>query len=821
MKNRPSAYFGLVLAMTLLWPNPTTAPRPSTYKPNPSSDFPAAFNTSTSRVGWLTIVWGDGPPGLNLRLEPIYTLTDELGRSIRLLINERLAQGGPDLLALNGQRVRVWGGWERGPGANVSSDVWEVTALHREAESSSTFAGDVTGPQPWVSLLCKFSDNASEPNPLSYFQQMYADAYPGLGHYWREQSYDLINVLNSQAFGWFTLPQPRAYYIPPAPAYANLSQLAEDCTAAADAVVDFSAYVGINLMFNDNLDCCAWGGAWYGTLDGLSQTWRTTWEPPWAFQNLTAISHEMGHGFGLPHSGGAGIEYNNPWDVMGDIWGFCALATHPVYGCLAPHTIAYHKDRLLGWIPPERKYLADWNTSATLTLEQMALPQTTNYKMAQTISCISGQFYTVEARRQVGYDTKAPGNAVIIHVVNTGHGFPAEVVDADGNGNTGDAGAMWTVGETFTDPAAGVTITVDSATTTGFVVSIANTPPTPCQPDAPYLLLPAFGSTWNTRAINFTWEPPYSSHPTGYDFRLSTSPDPETPPWLVNTFLDAGATTYTYTLPADGGYYWFMRTWNTLGQSSEWVSNPFSVDTVTPAVGFISPSENGYLSASQVAVAVSAEDVGTGVTFVQISVGYDDGDEWGWHTSYEDDWPANGWGFVWNASLVPDQAGIAFEALALDQAGNLADAYLWNVTLDRTRPASAVVDLPEESSSPLWVTWSGNDATAGVVSYTVQFKDGAAGTWTNWQVGVTNTSALFSGAVGHTYYFRSRASDQAGNLELWPPSADTYTEITGLSTATPTLTVTTTPTATPSSTPTATTTPPPEIRYLYLPSVLR
>ena len=34
---------------------------------------------------------------------------------------------------------------------------------------------------------------------------------------------------------------------------------------------------------------------------------------------------------------------------MSDIWDNCP-PYDPVYGCVGPHTIAYHKD-ILGWIP--------------------------------------------------------------------------------------------------------------------------------------------------------------------------------------------------------------------------------------------------------------------------------------------------------------------------------------------------------------------------------------------------------------------------------------------------------------------------------------
>ena len=48
----------------------------------------------------------------------------------------------------------------------------------------------------------------------------------------------------------------------------------------------------------------------------------------------------------------------------------------------------------------------------------------------------------------------------------------AQVVDVDNNGDPNDAGAMWTPGETFTDAANGITVTVNAQTATGFQVTI-------------------------------------------------------------------------------------------------------------------------------------------------------------------------------------------------------------------------------------------------------------------------------------------------------------------------------------------------------------
>jgi hypothetical protein len=165
----------------------------------------------------------------------------------------------------------------------------------------------------------------------------------------------------------------------------------------------------LNLMFNfDWLHGVAMGGGWYGTIDGGSQVWSTTWEPPWGYADISVIQHEMGHGFGLPHSSGDyGNVYDNAWDVMSSDRYNCAASTDPVYGCVAQHTISYHKD-MLGWIPASEKY-THAGGPATITLEQLALPLTTNYKMAQIPIGGSGtHFYTLEARRLTGYDKKLP-----------------------------------------------------------------------------------------------------------------------------------------------------------------------------------------------------------------------------------------------------------------------------------------------------------------------------------------------------------------------------------------------------------------------------
>jgi M6 family metalloprotease-like protein len=435
---------------------------------------PRDSEDKVSRTGWLTRTWGDGPPGSGLQYD-VLALTSDDGDTAPVQLDEAVARRHGGIGALNHKRLTLVGRW-------VNPEVPGASALRVESiqfdPPPSTFsapaaegASAVTGSQPWINLLCKFSDVATEPKTVAYFDGLVGGGQPGLDHYWREVSYDNINIVGSGSSGWYTLPQTRAYYLGLGTS-GMLNQLFSDCTAAADSSVDYPDYVGINLMFNAELDGSAWGGSRYATLDGQSGFWYTTWEPPWGYGNQTVLAHEMGHGFGLPHSSGDyGLTYDNKWDVMSDSWANCFRATDPTYGCKGQHTISYHKDKLR-WIPPGERFEATIG-SATITLERLGLPQTGDYRMAVIpINGSATHFYTVEVRRYAGYDVKLPGEAVIIHEVDTTRGTPAHVVDADGNGNTGDAGTMWTVGESFSYLASEITVSVDSATADGFVVTI-------------------------------------------------------------------------------------------------------------------------------------------------------------------------------------------------------------------------------------------------------------------------------------------------------------------------------------------------------------
>ena len=220
----------------------------------------------TTLVGTLTVVWGDPIPGAGAVPVLRTTLTDRAGQSHELTFEPGVLDAAGGLRALDRREVTVTA---REPIARPAGDASALVAvtgvtLSGAADPIQAAEQAITGPQPWVTILCRFSDSTGvTPKPVSYYQDLMGAAGPGMDHYWREISYDMINLTGSAVVGWYNLPQPRSYYFTSqnGQLVANLTLLSQDCTQAADAAVNFPTFIGVNLVFNQALDCCAWGGA--------------------------------------------------------------------------------------------------------------------------------------------------------------------------------------------------------------------------------------------------------------------------------------------------------------------------------------------------------------------------------------------------------------------------------------------------------------------------------------------------------------------------------------------------------------------------------
>ena len=423
--------------------------------------------------GRLELTWGDSDPVAGLGSQFRVTLVDDAG--LRYALDPEQARvGAGDVYALAGKRVAV----ELGSPATLQG--LAVQAIVSADAERSGVQPAVAGTTVWATLLCKFSDIATEQKPLSFFAGQYGNAPGQLDHYWREVSYNKINLVGSAAYGWFTLPQPRSFYIP-AGGSANLNKLFDDCTAAANASVNFAAnggLQGVNMMFNGDLDGFAWGGGRCATLDGINKCWSSTWNPPWSFNNSAPLSHEMGHAYGLPHannSDGDSDPYDNPWDVMSDAWS--NAATDTTYGKIAKHISVWSRDKL-AFIDAARKRTIDTDgVYANLMLDRASLIGSANLQMivVRAAGAPATQYYTIEARKRGGkYEASLAGDAVIIHSVNTTRSEPAWSVDATTPpaNVANNEGSMFKVGESWTAPGNAFSVSVDAATTEGFRITV-------------------------------------------------------------------------------------------------------------------------------------------------------------------------------------------------------------------------------------------------------------------------------------------------------------------------------------------------------------
>jgi RHS repeat-associated protein len=99
-------------------------------------------------------------------------------------------------------------------------------------------------------------------------------------------------------------------------------------------------------------------------------------------------------------------------------------------------------------------------------------------------------------------------------------------------------------------------------------------------------------------------------------------------------------------------------------------------------------------------------------------------------------------------------------------------------TIDAAGPRSQVEALPATSLPDFVVRWAGADdiGGSGVRSFDVYVStDGDP--FALWLDDTTATTAVYTGAVGHTYAFYTVATDNVGHVEAVPAAADTITTV--------------------------------------------
>lgn len=452
---------------------------------------------SQSVVGWFSIQWQDdfgNRDGLIPAARPVYILDVERVDgtpqrfTARLLIDDAVELPDGELDFLNRQRVRIQGlPVEPSDPDSLGKYTFRVSKLEAEpliggvgGVSVLDGGGVITGTQPWVILRCRFPDqplpteSGTAPGSFDYFDALINNPN-GLNAYVNATSYGKANLNGSAVVEqWFALPQNRdGYSLASDPARLDVIEAGGDCIDAADAVVDFSPFTGIGIVFNDS-ECCQ-GGFRFLSVDGEDRLWGVTYMSSDASHHVWA--HELGHGFGLPHTAGNGREYNDPWSIMGV--SACFTDTDPVLGCIGQHPIAEQKIDILGWLTDERLLTVPSASNRTVMLERLAQPDSVNPQLIRVpIQGSDTRFYTIETRKRIGFDANLPDDSVVIHLVDQDKppNLQADLVGVPASDSyyfPSDA-TIWQPGREFVDSANDIRIRVLTSTSSGFVINIQN-----------------------------------------------------------------------------------------------------------------------------------------------------------------------------------------------------------------------------------------------------------------------------------------------------------------------------------------------------------
>ena len=158
----------------------------------------------------------------------------------------------------------------------------------------------LTGNQPLVIVLCKFTDQTDEPTDVKYFQDLFSETGAGESNvfdFWKDVSYGNVDLTGTVVKGWYTAKTTVAQFnaLP-------RSQQIDVCAKEADNDVDFTKFAGVGVVVNHkNLTGPLFGGGRPTTINGTTYNSLGVFVTEWD-QAYNGILHESLHALAMNHS---------------------------------------------------------------------------------------------------------------------------------------------------------------------------------------------------------------------------------------------------------------------------------------------------------------------------------------------------------------------------------------------------------------------------------------------------------------------------------------------------------------------------------------
>ena len=282
-------------------------------------------------------------------------------------------------------------------------------------------------------LLVDFTDNVAM-TPSVYFDSMgfAADTF-SLKNYYSEVSFgqiDIVTIDYPSSTGWQRAPETYAYYVDDNYGWgnypANSQGMVEDVCELVDPYVDFSQYDndsdgyvdGVNVMFAGQFDGTPqtiWPHAWSlpgggVTFDGVkvySFSVQNEYDDIPGDKSAAVFCHEFGHVMGLPDL----YDYDYDSNGIGD-WGIMSFGLYNGNSWSPAHFCAWSRVGL--------------GISTPVNITSAGYYDVPSVEMSGTIYRLwtngsgGNDYYLVENRRPIGYDSALPGWGVLIWHVDDG-----------------------------------------------------------------------------------------------------------------------------------------------------------------------------------------------------------------------------------------------------------------------------------------------------------------------------------------------------------------------------------------------------------------